>query len=157
MRERGRGGGGVLFAAVRLLPRWKAGSLVGALQAIDICIAAFRKSRLRKERPPMRAIASSIVFNGGQAYLSTLAAAFLLSSLGVSARAGLAGPAAVVVLVAAAVTMYATNLPFVPIAIALGTSRSPLPLFLNTQKLVYVPVAALYLVGTTAAFAAVRD
>ena len=146
----------VFFAAILLLPMWQAAALVGALQAIDICIAAFRKSRLRKERPPMRAIASSIVFNGGQASLSTLAAAFLLSSLGVSARAGLAGPAAVVVLVAAAVTMYATNLLFVAIAIAIGTSRSPLPLFLNTQKLVYVQFAALYLVGTTAAFAAVR-
>src|SRR5260370_10640720 len=115
MRERGRGGGGVLFAAVRLLPRWKAGSLVGALQAIDICIAAFRKSRLRKERPPMRAIASSIVFNGGQAYLSTLAAAFLLSSFGVSARAGRAGPAAGGFLLPAALTMYPANLRFLSI------------------------------------------
>jgi len=146
----------VFFAAVLLLPMRQAAALVGALQAIDICIAAVRKARARKERPPMRAIASSIVFNGGQAYLSTLAAAFLLSSSGVSARAGLARPADVVFLVGAAVTLYAANLLFVAIAIAIGTSRSPLPLFLNTQKLVYVQFAALYLVGTAAAFAAVR-
>src|SRR5437879_9008347 len=82
----------VFFAAVLLLPLWQAAALVGVLQALDICIAAFRKVRATKERPPLRAVASSIVFNGGQAYLSTLAAGFVLSIAGVSAKAGLTGP-----------------------------------------------------------------
>ena len=146
----------VFFAAVLLLPLWQAAALVGVLQALDICIAAFRKVRATKERPPLRAVASSIVFNGGQAYLSTLAAGFVLSIAGVSAKAGLTGPADAVVLAGSAVTMYVANLLFVAVAIALGTSRSPIPLFLNTQKLVYVQFTTLYLVGTAAAFAAVR-
>ncbi|TMC54167.1 MAG: HD-GYP domain-containing protein [Chloroflexi bacterium] len=146
----------VFFAAVLLLPVWQAAALVGLLQSIDICVAAFRKVRATRERPPLRAVASSIVFNGGQAYLSTLAAASLLSTAGVSARAGLTGPGDAVVLVGSAGTMYLANLLFVAVAIAIGTSRSPLPLFFNTQKLVYVQFAALYLVGTAAAFAAVR-
>ena len=146
----------VFFAAVLLLPLWQAAALVGVLQALDICIAAFRKVRATKERPPLRAVASSIVFNGGQAYLSTLAAAFVLSIAGVSAKAGLTGPADAVVLAGSAGTMYVANLLFVAVAIALGTSRSPIPLFLNTQKLVYVQFTTLYLVGTAAAFAAVR-
>ena len=146
----------VFFAAVLLLPLWQAAALVGVLQALDICIAALRKVRATKERPPLRAVASSIVFNGGQAYLSTLAAAFVLSIAGVSAKAGLTGPADAVVLAGSAVTMYVANLLFVAVAIALGTSRSPIPLFLNTQKLVYVQFTTLYLVGTAAAFAAVR-
>jgi putative nucleotidyltransferase with HDIG domain len=146
----------VFFAAVLLLPMWQAAALVGVLQAIDICIAAFRKVRATKERPPWRAVGSSIVFNGGQAYLSTLAAAALLSIGGVSARAGLTAPEDVLVLVGAALTMYVANLSLVAVAIAIGTSRSPLPLFLNTQKLVYVQFTTLYLLGTAAAFAAVR-
>jgi len=41
-------------------------------------------------------------------------------------------------------------------AIALATSRSPVPLFLNTQRLVYVQFAGLYVIGAIAAFAAER-
>jgi putative nucleotidyltransferase with HDIG domain len=146
----------VFFAAVLLLPMWQAAALVGVLQAIDICIAAFRKVRATKERPPLRAVGSSIVFNGGQAYLSTLAAAALLSIGGVSARTGFTAPKDVLVLAGAALTMYVANLLLVAVAIAIGTSRSPLSLFLNTQKLVYVQFATLYLLGTAAAFATVR-
>jgi hypothetical protein len=79
----------VFFAAVLLLPIWQAAALVGALQAADICLAAFRKVRATRERPPLRAVGINIVFNGGQAYLSTLAAGLVLSSGGVSARASL--------------------------------------------------------------------
>ena len=146
----------VFFAAILVLPVWQAAALVGALQAADICLAAFRRVRATRERPPLRAVGINIVFNGGQAYLSTLAAGLILSSGGVSARTGLARPEDALVLIAAAVTMYVANLFLVAVAIALATSRSPIPLFLNTQRLVYVQFASLYVVGAVAAFAAVR-
>src|SRR5207245_10435469 len=103
---------------VLLLPLWQAAALVGVLHALDICIAAFRKVRATKERPPLRAVASSIVFNGGQAYLSTLAAAFVLSIAGVSAKAGLTGPADAVVLAGSAVTMSVAHPRFIAGALA---------------------------------------
>ncbi|HEY0831966.1 MAG TPA: HD-GYP domain-containing protein [Candidatus Dormibacteraeota bacterium] len=146
----------VFFAAVLLLPIWQAAALVGVLQAADICLAAFRKVRASRERPPLWAVAVNIVFNGGQAYLSTLAAAGVLSLGGVSARAGLAGPKAALFLIAAAAVMYVANLSLVALAIALATSRNPLPLFLNTQRLVYIQFASLYVIGAIAAFAADR-
>src|SRR5690348_7135225 len=62
----------VFFAAVLLLPVLLAAALVGGLQALDICIAAFRKVRATREQPPLRAIAINVLFNGGQAYLSAL-------------------------------------------------------------------------------------
>jgi membrane-associated HD superfamily phosphohydrolase len=146
----------VFFAAVLVLPMWQAAALVGSLQAVDLCLAAYRKVRATRERPPVRAVAINIFFNGGQAYLSTLASALLLSFGGVSARAGIARPQDALVLVAAAVTMYIANLFLVVVAIGLATSRSPLHLFLNTQRVVYVQFASLYVIGAVAAFAAVR-
>jgi putative nucleotidyltransferase with HDIG domain len=146
----------VFFAAVLVLPMWQAAALVGVLQAADICLAAFRKVRATRERPPLRAVAINIVFNGGQAYISTLAAALVLATGGVSARTGLTRPEDALVLVAAAITMYVANLFMVAVAIAFATSRSPLALFLNTQRLVYVQFASLYVVGAVAGFAAVR-
>jgi len=146
----------VFFAAVLLLPTWQAVALVGALQATDICLAALRKVRATRERPPLRAVAINVAFNGGQAYLSTLAAAEILKVGGVSARAGLAGPEAALALIAAAAVMYVANLFLVALAIALATSRSPLPLFLDTQRIVYVQFAGLYVIGGIAAFVAIR-
>ncbi|HEV2140656.1 MAG TPA: HD-GYP domain-containing protein [Candidatus Dormibacteraeota bacterium] len=146
----------VFFAAVLLLPVWEAAALIGLLQACDLGIAAVRKVRATKERPPMRAVAINIVFNGGQAYLSAVAAGILLGAGGVSARAGLDEPRDALVLVAAAAVMYASNLLLVACAIGLATSRNPLPLFLNTQRVVYVQFATLYVIGAIAAFAAVR-
>jgi len=146
----------VFFAAILVLPTWQAAALVGILQAADICLAAFKRVRASRERPPLWAVAVNLVFNGGQAYLSTLAAALVLSSGGVSAGAGLAGPQAALSLVAAAAVMYVANLLLVALAIALATSRSPVPLFLNTQRLVYVQFASLYVIGAVAAFAAVH-
>jgi hypothetical protein len=129
----------VFFAALLLLPVRQAAVLVGAVQAIDICIAAVRKARVRKERPPMRAIASSIVFNGGQAYLSLLAAGAVLGLLG-----GLVG------LLGAAAAMYAVNLGLVSVAVALGTSRNPLTTMLGTQRALGLQSAVLYALGAAA-------
>jgi putative nucleotidyltransferase with HDIG domain len=146
----------VFFAAVLLLPVWQAAALVGALQAADIGLAAVRKVRATREKPPLRAIAINIVFNGGQAYFSALASGAILAAGSLSARSGLGGPEHVLVLVAAAVAMYATNVFMVAIAVALATARNPVALFVETQRLVYVQFASLYLVGTLAAFGAVR-
>ena len=146
----------VFFAALLLLPVWQAAALVGALQACDITIAAFRKVRATRETPPVRAIATNVAFNGGQAYLSTLAAGIPLSAAGVSAHTGLHQPVDAASVLLAAVLMYAVNIFLVSLAVGLATSRSPFPLFLNTQRLVYVQFAALYVIGTLAAFAAVR-
>ena len=146
----------VFFAAVMLLPLWQAPLLVGVLQAADICIAAARRVRATRERPPVRAVMVNILFNGGQAYLAALAASAVLAVAGVSARSGLAGAADVLVLAAAALVMYAINVFLVAMASALATSRNPLGLFLDTQRIVYLQFAALYLVGGLAAFGAVR-
>jgi len=146
----------VFFAAVLLLPAWQAAALVGALQAADICLAAFKKVGATREQPPLRAIAINLVFNGGQAYLSTLAAALLLAAGGVSARSGLTGPADVLVLFAAAIVMYAGNVFLVAMAVALGTARNPLTVVRSTQRLIYLQFASLYVLGATAAFAAVH-
>jgi putative nucleotidyltransferase with HDIG domain len=146
----------VFFAAVLLLSPWQAALLVGALQATDICIGAVRKVRATRERPPLRAVAINIVFNGGQAYLAALAAGGLLVAAGVSAHTGLAGPRDALVLIAAAILMYGTNVSLVALAVAFATARNPMSLFLETQRLVYVQFAALYLVGALAAFGAVR-
>ena len=146
----------VFFAAVLLLPVAQAAALVGALQALDISVAAVRKIRRTRERPPLRAIAINLLFNGGQAYLSALIGGLLLQSAGVSARTGLAGAEGALALVAAAVVMYGVNIFLVSLAVALATSRSPFPLFLNTQRLVYVQFASLYLLGAVAAFASAR-
>jgi putative nucleotidyltransferase with HDIG domain len=146
----------VFFAAVLLLPVLQAAALVGALQAVDICVAASRKVRATREQPPLRAIGINVLFNGGQAYLSALAGGGLLAGAGVSARAGLGGPADALVLIGAGALMYAMNMFLVSVAVALGTSRNPVPLFFNTQKLVYVQFASLYLLGAAAAFASAQ-
>ncbi len=57
----------VFFAAVLLLPVAQAAALVGALQALDISVAAVRKIRRTRERPPVHAVAINLLFNGGQA------------------------------------------------------------------------------------------
>ena len=146
----------VFFAAVLLLPIWQAAALVGALQALDICVAAIRKVRATGERPPLRAVAVNLLFNGSQAYVSALAAGWVLAAAGVSAQNGLASAADAVALVAAAAAMHATNILLVSLAAALATSRSPLPLFVRTQRLAYAEFAGLYLVGAVAAFASTR-
>src|SRR5438309_3722978 len=107
----------VFFAAILVLPTWQAAALVGILQAADICLAAFKKVRASRERPPLWAVAVNLVFNGGQAYLSTLAAALVLSSGGVSAGAGLAGPQPPLFLVAPAPAIAVPNLRRPPLAI----------------------------------------
>jgi len=146
----------VFFAAVLLLPVWQAALLVGALQAVDVCLAAAKKVRRSREKPPLRAIAINIVFNGGQAYLAALGAGALLAIDHVSARAWMSGAADAALVVAAAVTMYAVNVFAVALAVALATARNPLHLFLETQRVVYAQFAALYLVGVLAAFGAVH-
>jgi len=146
----------VFFAAVLLLPVWQAAALVGALQAVDIGVAAFRKVRTTRERPPWRAVAINFLFNGAQAYLAALAGGLLLAGFGVSVRNGLAGPRDAFILIVAAAVMYATNMFLVSLAVAIATSRNPLPLFIGTQRIVYVQFASLYLLGAIAAFAAAR-
>src|SRR5439155_12076794 len=69
---------------------------------------------------------------------------------------GLSSAEHALVLVAAAAVMYATNVLLVALAVALATARNPLALFFETQRLVYVQFASLYLVGALAAFGAVR-
>ena len=144
----------VFFAALLLLPVWQAAALIAALQATDICLVALRRTRATRERPPMRAVAISVVFNGGQAYLSALAAGLVLAGAGVSARAGLSTSIGMLAIVVAAVVMYASNIFLVAVAIAIATSRSPFTIFSGTQKLVYVQFAGMYLVGMLAAVAA---
>ena len=144
----------VFFAGVLLLPVWQAAALVGALQATDICLVAFRKVRSTRERPPMRAIAISVLFNGGQAYLSTLAAGLVLAVGGVSARAVVSGLDSILAIVLAAVVMYASNILLVAVAVAIATSRSPVAIVRNTHRVVYVQFATLYLVGALAAIGA---
>ena len=136
----------VFFAAALLLTAWQAAALVAAVQAIDHGIVVARKVQATRERPPFVTIAINLAFNSGQAYLTTLAA-------GLSLHFRPFGAAAIVV---AALAMYAANLLMVSVAIGLATSRNPLRLFFNTQRIVYVQYASLYLIGALAAFAAAR-
>jgi HD-GYP domain-containing protein (c-di-GMP phosphodiesterase class II) len=146
----------VFFAAVLLLPAWQAAALVGSLQAVDIAFAAWRKVRRTRERPPLRAIGVNLLFNGGQAYIAALLGGLVLASAGVSAGTALWTAADALLLIAAAVVMYAANILLVSVAVALATSRSPLPLAFNTQRAVYIQFASLYVLGAVAAFAAAR-
>jgi len=146
----------VFFAAVVLLPLWQAALFVGALQATDICIAAGRRIRATRERPPVRAVVINILFNGGQAYLAALGAGGVLALGRVSAAAGLAGAADLLLLVAAAAVMYAVNVSLVALAVAIAMARNPIGLFVDTQRIVYLQFGAMYLVGGLAAFGAVR-
>ncbi len=146
----------VFFAAVLLLPMWQAAALVGGLQASDLLIAAIRRTIRTHETPPLRAVGVNMVFNGGQAYLSTLAAGWLLAGGGVSARNALSGPQDLAIIAVAAVVMYLLNLVLVAIAKALMTSRNPMHLFFDTQRIAYVQFASLYALGAVTAFATVR-
>jgi putative nucleotidyltransferase with HDIG domain len=134
----------VFFAAVLLLPVWQAAALVALLHAADVFRAAIRRVRSSREKPPLRAIAMSVVFNGGQAYLSTAAAGLVV---------GLGGAAGIV---AAAVAMYAVNVCLVSTAVALATSRSLASIVTGTQRTILVQLAILYLLGAVAAFAWTR-
>ena len=146
----------VFFAALLLLPVWQAAALIGSLQAIDIGLVAFRKVRATHERPPVRAIAISVLFNGGQAYISALAAGLVLAAAGVTVPVGVSGAKDLLAIAAAAVVMYASNIFLVTLAVAIATARNPVALFLGTQRLVYVQFASLYLVGLLAAVGAAR-
>ena len=134
----------VFFAAALLLPMWQAAALVALLQVADVGRAAIRRMRTTGEKPPPRAIGISVVFNGGQAYLSTFAAGVAL---------GLGGVAGVA---AAAAAMYGVNVLLVSAAVALSTSRSLHSTVLGTQRTVLLQSAILYVLGALAAFAWTR-
>src|ERR1043165_5169956 len=123
----------VFFAAVVLLPLWQAALLVGALQATDICIAAGRRIRATRERPPVRAVVINILFNGDQAYLAARAAGGTPALGRVSAAAGLAAAAHLLLLVAAAAVMYAVNVSLASLAVAIAMARNPIGLFVDPQ------------------------
>jgi putative nucleotidyltransferase with HDIG domain len=145
----------VFFAAVLLLPAWQAAATVAVTQAIDVVIAAARKMRASKEKLPMGEVGWSLLFNAGQLYIASLAAALCLAWVGVSAY-GAITDGAVVFAVGAAVIMYALNILLVSTAIALASRRSVLTIFLNTHRTVGLQFASLYLVGAVVAFATVR-
>lgn len=146
----------VFYAAVLLAPAWQAAALVALVQGADICRTAIKRARATRERPPVRAIGISLVFNGGQAYLSTLAAGLVLAAGGVSAATGLRGSANDLALIGAAAAMYAVNVGLVSIAVALGTSRNPISVVRNTHRMLYFQSASLYVLGAAVALASVR-
>ena len=145
----------VFFAAVLLLPAWQAAALVAVTQAIDVVIAASRKMRASKEKLPLGEVGLSLLFNAGQLYISTLAAALCLGLAGVSAHSAVSNTA-VAYAVGAAVLMYGLNILLVSAAVAISSGRSILTIFLNTHHAVGVQFASLYLLGAVVAFAAVR-
>jgi putative nucleotidyltransferase with HDIG domain len=146
----------VFFAAALLLPVWQAALLVAVTQALNTAASAVRKARTTRQKPPVRAVALSLLFNSAQSYLSVLAAGLVLQSAGVSARSGIANPSAIVALAVAAVAMYVVNLLLVSTAAALATRRTPLQVFASTQKVISAQFACLFIAGAAAAFAAVR-
>ncbi len=145
----------VFFAAVLLLPAWQAAALVAVTQAIDVVIAASLKLRASKEKLPLGEVGLSLLFNAGQLYISTLAAALCLGLAGVSAHSAVSNTA-VAYAVGAAVLMYGLNVLLVSAAVAISSGRSILTIFLNTHHAVGVQFASLYLLGAVVAFAAVR-
>ena len=145
----------VLFAAVLLLPAWQAATLVAVAQAIDVVIAAARRTWLSKEKPPLGEVGMSLLFNAAQLYIATLAAGLFLGLAAVSARSGLTN-AAVAYAAGAAVIMYALNVLLISTAVALASRRSVLTIFATTHRAVGVQFASLYVLGAVAAFAAVR-
>src|SRR5258708_215978 len=145
----------VCFAAVLLLPVWQAAAMVAVTQAIDVVIAASRKMRATNEKLPLGEVGLSLLFNAGQLYISTLAAALCLAGAGVSAHSGVSNTA-VAYAVGAAVIMYGLNVALVSTAVALSSGRSILTIFLHTHHAVGVQFASLYLLGAVVAFAAVR-
>jgi putative nucleotidyltransferase with HDIG domain len=144
----------VWFAAVLVLPAWQAPALVAAMLAVNVALAAARRARATREKPPLGTIALSVLFNAGQGYISVLAAGLVLSAAGVSARDDLTAPEALTI-AGAAVAMYMTNALLISIAVALATSRSLLSVLRNSHKVVLGQFASLYLVGAGAAFAIV--
>ncbi len=146
----------VFFASALLLPVWDAAALVGLVALLDTTISFARKALVMRETPPWGLLALSALFNSGQLYLSVFAAGLVLRSAGVSAHLPGLRASDVLVIGAAAVTMYVSNLLLVATAVALTTSRSPLRVFRNTHKVVLAEFASLYLVGAAAAFLAVR-
>jgi len=145
----------VFFAALLLLTAWQAATTVAVTQAIGIVMAASRRMRATKEKPPLGEIGLSVLFNAGQLYISSIAAGLYLGAAGVSARSDVS-TTAVAVAVGAAVIMYGLNLLLVSIAVALATRRSAVTIFFNTHHVVGLQFAGLYLLGAAAAFAAVR-
>jgi putative nucleotidyltransferase with HDIG domain len=145
----------VFFAAVLLLPAWQAAAVVAVTQAIDVVIAAARRMRTSKEKLPMGEVGWSLLFNAGQLYIASLAAALCLSLAGVSAHSAITSTA-VAYAVGAAVIMYGLNILLVSTAIALSSRRNVMTIFLNTHHAVGVQFASLYLVGAVGAFAAIR-
>jgi putative nucleotidyltransferase with HDIG domain len=145
----------VFFAAVLLLPVWQAAATVAVTQAIGVVIAASRKMRASQEKLPMGEVGWSLLFNAGQLYIASLAAALCLSLGGVTAHSAITNTA-VAVTAAAAVVMYGFNILLVSTAIALSSRRSVLTIFLNTHHAVGLQFASLYLVGAASALAAVR-
>jgi len=146
----------VFFAAVLVLPVWQAAALVAVLQDVDIVRTAIKRTRATRERPPLRAIGLSLLFNGGQAYLSALAAGLVLSAGGVSAWSGLRGSAGDLALIGAALVMYAVNIGLVSTAVALGTSRNPIAHVRTTHLALLFQSACLYVLGAAVAFLSVR-
>lgn len=134
----------VFFAAAIVLPVWQAAALVALLQVADVCRGAVRRLRATGEKPPLRVIAIGVGFNGGQAYLSVVAAGL---ALGLGGLPGLA---------AAAAAMYGANLGLVSLAVALATSRNPLTTMLGTQRALGLQSAVLYAVGAAAGLATTR-
>ena len=145
----------VFFAAVLLLPARQAAAMVAVTQAIDVVIAASRKMRASKEKLPLGEVGLSLLFNAGQLYIATLAAALCLATAGVSARSPFSNTA-VAYAVAAAVIMYGLNVLMVSTAVALSSGRSVMTIFSNTHHAVGVQFASLYLLGAVVAFAAIR-
>src|ERR1700682_1194652 len=62
----------VFFAAILLLPAWQAAAVVAVTQAMDVVIAAWRRMRAIREKPPVGEIGLSLLFNSAQLYISTL-------------------------------------------------------------------------------------
>jgi putative nucleotidyltransferase with HDIG domain len=145
----------VFFASVLLLPPWQAAAMVAATQAIDVALRASRKVRATRENPPLGAIGLSLLFNAGQAYLSILAAGLYLGLERVSAHSEISNTA-VVFVVGAAVIMYSLNWLLVSTAVALASRRSPIKLFLNSHKVVWLQFATLYVLGAAGAYVSVR-
>src|SRR5258708_24349271 len=77
--------GAVTFATVLLLPAWWAAAVVGSTQGIGMCVAALRRVKATREKPPLGAIALSALFHGGQLYVASLAPALLLGLAGLVA------------------------------------------------------------------------
>lgn len=146
----------VFFAAALLMPPLQAAALVAITVALDTGLAASLKTLRTRERPPLRAVALSLLFNSGQLYFAVLAAGEILSAGGVSAARGVPSTGQAVALVLAAVAMYGTNVLLVVTAAALAMARHPLRAFHTTHRIMYAQFATLYVVGAAAAFATAR-